>query len=110
MRRLWRVYTLPLHERWRADTRTIVIRTPAGVLATETAKMRKWLDARTCEPSRFTSHRYGNILTLCVEFNKDGDGEAFKAHSDREKRRQAGSETWGRMADDLERRLAQTAR
>jgi|HubBroStandDraft_6_1064221.scaffolds.fasta_scaffold323361_2 hypothetical protein len=90
--------------------RTIVIRVPAADLAAEMAAMRKWLDARTCEPSRFTSRRHGSVLTVCVEFNNDGDGEAFKAHFDREIRRRAGVETGDRMADDLERRLAQYAR
>ena len=90
--------------------RTIVIRVPAADLAAEMAAMRKWLDARTCEPSRFTSRRYGNILTVCVEFAKDGDGEAFRAHFDNGIRRRAGVETWDRMAEDLERQFAQSAR
>lgn len=90
--------------------RTITISMPAADLAAEMAAMRKWLDERTCEPSRFTSRRYGSVLTICVEFNKDGEGEAFKAHFDRETSRQAGLETWDRMAEDLERRLARNAR
>ena len=90
--------------------RTIKIRVPPADLAAEMAAMRKWLDERTCEPSRFISRCYGKVLTVCVEFNKDRDGEAFKAHFDREIRRQAGVETWDRMAEDLERQLAQNAR
>lgn len=90
--------------------RTIRIRVPAADLGAEMAAMRKWLDDRTCEPSRFTSRRYGNVLTVCVEFNKDGDGEAFKAYFDRETRRQAGIDAWDRMAEDLEQRLAQNVR
>jgi hypothetical protein len=60
--------------------RTITIRVPAADLGAEMAAMRKWLDGRPCEPSRFTSRRHGTVLTVCVEFNKDGDGEAFKAY------------------------------
>ena len=90
--------------------RTIKIRVPAADLGAEMAAMRKWLDDRTCEPSRFTSRRYGAVLTVCIEFNKDHDGEAFKAHFERETRRQADVETWDRMAEDLEQRLAQNVR
>jgi hypothetical protein len=90
--------------------RTIKIRVPAADLGTEMAAMRKWLDDRTCEPSRFTSRRYGAVLTVSIEFNKDHDGEAFKAHFERETRRQADVETWDRMAEDLEQRLAQKPR
>jgi hypothetical protein len=92
------------------DMRTITIRVPAGDLGAEMAAMRKWLDDRPCEPSRFTSRRHGTVLTVCVEFNKDGDSEAFKAHFDREIRRQGRIETWDRMAEVLEQRLAQTVR
>ncbi len=90
--------------------RTIVIRVPAADLAAEMAAMRKWLDEDTCEPSRFTSRRHGSVLTVCVEFNKDRDGEAFKAHFDREIQRRTVVDTWDQMADDLEERLTQNAR
>jgi hypothetical protein len=90
--------------------RTITIKMPAADLAGEMAAMRKWLDERTCEPSRFTSRRYGKDLTVCVEFNKDGDGEAFKAQFDPDMRRRAGVEAWDQMAEDLEQRLAQNPR
>ena len=90
--------------------RTITIRVPAADLGAEMAAMRKWLDDRPCEPSRFTSRRHGTVLTVCVEFNKDHDGDAFKAHFEREIRRQADVETWNRMAEDLEQRLAQNPR
>jgi hypothetical protein len=90
--------------------RTITIRVPAADLGAQMAAMRKWLDDRTCEPSRFTSRRHGTDLTVCVEFNKDHDGEAFKAHFDREIRREAGIDAWERMAEDLEKRLPQNVR
>ena len=90
--------------------RTITIRVPAADLGAEMAAMRKWLDDRPCEPSRFTSRRHGNVLTVCAEFNKDHDGEAFKAHFEREIRRQADVETWDRMAEVLEQRLVQNVR
>jgi hypothetical protein len=90
--------------------RTIKIRVPAADLGAEMAAMRKWLDDRTCEPSRFTSRRYGTVLTVCIEFDKDHDGEAFKAHFERETRRQADVETLDRMAEDLEQRLAENPR
>ena len=90
--------------------RTIKIRVPAADLGTEMAAMRKWLDDRPCEPSRFTSRRHGTVLTVCVEFNKDHDGEAFKAHFDREIRPQTRGAAWDRIAEDLEQRLAQNPR
>src|SRR6202043_1989279 len=108
MQVLWHGHTL--QKRGRVDMRTITIRVPAADLGAEMAAMRKWLDGRPCEPSRFTSRRHGTVLTVCVEFNKDGDGEAFKAYFDREIRRQAGIDAWDRMAQDLEQRLAQNVR
>ena len=90
--------------------RTIRIRVPAADLGAEMAAMRKWLDDRTCEPSRFTSRRYGNVLTVCVEFNKDRDGDAFKAHFDREMRRHAGIDLGPNGRGALEQRLAQNVR
>jgi hypothetical protein len=88
--------------------RTITIRVPAADLGAEMAAMRKWLDDRPCEPSRFTSRRHGTVLSVCVEFNKDHNCEAFKAHF--EIQRQANVETWDRMAEDLEQRLAENPR
>ena len=74
--------------------RTIIIRMPAADFAAEMAAMRKWLDEHTCEPSRFTSRRHGDVLTVCVEFNKDRDGEAFKAHFDREIQQRMVVDNW----------------
>jgi hypothetical protein len=89
--------------------RTIIIRAPAADLSAEMAAMpamRKWLDEQACEPARFTSRRNGNVITVCVEFNKDRGGEAFKAHFDRRYGRRMVVETWDRMADELGRPTA----
>ena len=53
--------------------RTIIIRAPAADLSAEMAAMpamRKWLDEQASEPARFTSRRNGDVITVCVEFNK----------------------------------------
>ena len=89
--------------------RTIKIRVPSADLATEMAAMRKWLDERICELSRFTSRRHGNVVAVCLEFNKDHDADAFRAHFDRDMHRRTTVETLDRMAEDLEQRLAQIA-
>jgi hypothetical protein len=89
--------------------RAIITRVPTADLAAEMAAMRKWLDEHTCEPSRFTSRRNGNVVTVCVEFKKHRDGEAFKTHFDCEIQRRTVAATWDEMAEDLEQRLAQNA-
>lgn len=86
--------------------RTIMLRVSATDLGPEMAAMRKWLDEHTCEPSRFTSRRHGNVLSVCIEFNKDGDGDAFNAHFSGGVNQRTVVQTWDHMAEDLERRLA----
>jgi hypothetical protein len=58
---------------------TIAIRVRATDLSAEMAAMRKWLDEQRCEPSNFTFRRSGNIISIYAVFDKDADGEAFKA-------------------------------
>jgi hypothetical protein len=60
---------------------TIAIRVRAMDLSAEMAAMRKWLDEHRCEPSNFTFRRFGNIISIYIVFDKDADGEAFKARS-----------------------------
>jgi hypothetical protein len=58
---------------------TIAIRVRAMDLSAEMAAMRKWLDEHRSEPSNFTFRRFGNIISIYIVFDKDADGEAFKA-------------------------------
>lgn len=58
---------------------TIAIRVRAMDLSAEMAAMRKWLDEYSCEPSNFTFRRFGNIISIYIVFDKDADGQAFKA-------------------------------
>ena len=58
---------------------TIAIRIRARDLSAVMAAMRKWLDEHRCEPSNFTFRRFGNIILIYIVFDKDADGEAFKA-------------------------------
>ena len=58
---------------------TIAIRVRAIDLSVEMAAMRRWLDEHRCEPSNFTFRRSGDIISIYTVFDKDADGEAFKA-------------------------------
>jgi hypothetical protein len=58
---------------------TIAIRVRARDLSAEMAAMRKWLDEHRCEPANFTFRRFGDIISIYTAFDKDADGEAFKA-------------------------------
>jgi hypothetical protein len=58
---------------------TIAIRVRAKNLSAEMAAMRKWLDEHRCEPANFTFRRFGGIISIYTVFDKDADGEAFKA-------------------------------
>jgi hypothetical protein len=58
---------------------TVAIRLRARDLSAEMAAMRKWLDEHRCEPANFTFRRSGNIISIYTVFDKDADGEAFKA-------------------------------
>ena len=57
----------------------VTIRVRARDLSAEMAVMRKWLDEHRREPSNFTFRRFGNIISIYIVFDKDADGEAFKA-------------------------------
>ena len=85
---------------------TIAIRVRAMDLSAEMAAMRKWLDEHRREPSNFTFRRFGNIISIYIVFDKDADGEAFKARFD--------GRTQGRepdsVAEDLKQLLAQESR
>jgi hypothetical protein len=69
-------------ETGRVGMRTVLIRVPTGNLAAELAEIRKWLDKRKSEPRTFTYKRYGNIVAVCVEFDKNSEAEAFKSRLD----------------------------
>jgi hypothetical protein len=58
---------------------TIAIRVRARDLSAEMGAMRKWLDEHRCEPANFTFRRFGDIISIYTGFDKDADGEAFKA-------------------------------
>jgi hypothetical protein len=92
------------------DMCTIKIRVPAADFGAEMAAMRKWLDEHTCEPRRFTSQRRENVVTVCVGFDKDCDGKAFKADFDCDTHQRTVVQTWDRMVEDLERQLTEKAR
>jgi hypothetical protein len=42
------------------------------------AAMRKWLAKHRCEPLKFTSHRYENLVCVYVQFENDSEADAFK--------------------------------
>src|SRR5215831_6506870 len=80
----------------------VMIRIPGSDLPSYMAVMRPWLDARRCEPTKFTQSRYGDTVAVCVDFIKDSDAEAFR-------RRFAGpaqSDTW--ILDESELRFGST--
>ena len=85
---------------------TIAIRLRAMDLSAEMAAMRKWLDEQRCEPLNFTFRRFGNIISIHTVFDKDADGEAFKA---RFYGRPQGPEP-DCVTEDLEQVLAQNTR
>jgi hypothetical protein len=85
---------------------TITIRVRAMDLCAEMAAMRKWLDEHRCEPSNFTFRRFENIISIYTVFDKDTDGEAFKA---RFHGRPQGPEP-DSTAEDLAQVLAQNTR
>jgi hypothetical protein len=85
---------------------TIAIRVRAVDLSAEMAAMRKWLDEHRCEPSNFTFRRFGNIISIYIVFDKDADGEAFKA---RFHGRPQGPEP-DSITEDLVQALTQNAR
>ena len=58
---------------------TVLIRVPTGELPEKMAGMRKWLNERRYEPSKFTCDRYGSIFAVCIDFSNDGEAEAFKS-------------------------------
>ena len=82
---------------------TIAIRVRARDLSVEMAAMRKWLDEHRCEPANFTFRRFGDIISIYTVFDKDADGEAFKA---RFHGRPQGPEA-DSVAEDLAQVLAQ---
>ena len=57
---------------------TIAIRVRAMDLSAEMATMRKWLDGHSVS-RRTHITRFGNIISIYTVFDKDADGEAFKA-------------------------------
>ena len=62
--------------------RTVTIRLRAVDLATEMAAMRVWLDEYRYEPSKFTYDQRGDTVTVCVDFDKDEEAEAFRKRFD----------------------------
>lgn len=56
-----------------------MIRVPVADFSAELAEMRNWLDEHRREPSSFISTRYGGIVAVCVQFNKEADANAFQA-------------------------------
>jgi hypothetical protein len=67
--------------------RSILIRVPERHLAAELAAMRQWLEKHQCEPFAFRCSRYGDIVAICVEFEKNTEAEAFKTRFDGAQRR-----------------------
>ena len=59
--------------------RTIVIRIPRLEFSAEMAAMRKWLAKHRCEPLKFISHRYANLVSVYVQFENNSEADAFKA-------------------------------
>ena len=58
--------------------RTIVIRVPRLEFSAEMAAMRKWLAKHRCEPLKFISRRYQNLVSVYVQFEDDSEADAFK--------------------------------
>ena len=85
---------------------TIAIRLRVMHLSAEMAAMRRWLDEHRCEPANFTFRRSGDIISIYTVFDKDADGEAFKA---RFYGRSQGPEP-DSVTEDLEQVLAQNTR
>ena len=85
---------------------TIAIRVRARDLSAEMAAMRKWLDEHRGEPSNFTFRRYGDIISIYAVFQKDPDGEAFKARFAGQTQRPEPDS----VPEELERLLAQNTR
>jgi hypothetical protein len=85
---------------------TIAIRVRARDLSAEMAAMRKWLDEHRCEPANFTFRRFGDIISIYTVFDKDADGEAFKARFGGQAQRQEADT----VTEDLERLLPATTR
>ena len=85
---------------------TIAIRVRAMDLSAEMAAMRKWLDEHRCEPSNFTFRRFGNIISIYIVFDKDADGEAFRARFGGQTKRQEPDT----VTEDLERLLPANTR
>jgi hypothetical protein len=90
----WKTVRWPaLHDKINAplqggiSIRTVLIRVPPTNLAAELAAMRAWLDKQKSEPLSFACKRYGSIVAICVEFDKNGEAEAFKSRFDGAKRR-----------------------
>jgi hypothetical protein len=85
---------------------TIAIRVRARALSAEMAAMRKWIDEHRCEPANFTFRRFGDIISIYTVFDKDADGEAFKARFGGQTQRQEPDT----VPEELERLLAQNTR
>jgi hypothetical protein len=85
---------------------TIAIRVRARDLSAEMAAMRKWLDEHRCEPANFTFRRFGDIISIYTVFDKDADGETFKARFGGQTQRQEPDT----VTEDLERLLPATTR
>ena len=77
---------------------TIPIRVRTRDLSAEMAAMRKWLDEHRCEPANFTFAALG-ILSRSTRYDKDADGEAFKARFGDQTQRQEPDT----VTEDLER-------
>ena len=65
-------------EQGRLGVRTIVIRVPRLEFSAEMAAMRKWLAKHRCEPLKFASQRYENLVSVYVQFEDDSEADAFK--------------------------------
>lgn len=62
---------------------TVLIKLPRSAdLSTEMTKMRSWLDAYACRPSRFTHELQADAVVVQVEFSEDGQAEVFKRRFD----------------------------